>query len=152
MGQFKNKDITSGRRSAFEWVKLQEKRAEKEKMDGTRKKPTAAQLAARFKPGVSGNPNGKPSGAKRKITLVKEAIAAGEGLSPAEMMLEIASRNFSKDSTAGDTLALKAIIEANKYVEVTEDTRATIEAADVNDMSDAELDKEILSLVGNDKK
>ncbi len=150
MGRFKNTDITSGRRSAYEWVELQEKKAKEEYDQRPKREPTAAQLAARFKPKESGNRNGKPKGAKNKITLVKEAIAKGEGLSPAEMMLEIASRNFEKDSTSGDALALKAIIEANKYIEVTEDTRAAIEA-DVDNMSDEELNKEILTLVGNDK-
>lgn len=150
MGRFKNEDITSGRRSAYEWVELQEKKAKEDYACRPKKEPTAAQLAARFQPGESGNKRGKPKGAKNKVTLVKEAIAKGEGLSPAEMMLEIASRNFEKDSTSGDALALKAIIEANKYIEVTEDTRATIEA-DVDNMSDEELDKEILTLVGNDK-
>jgi hypothetical protein len=146
MGQFKNKDITSGRRSAFEWVALQKERETKKKSEHV---PSEAQLAARFKPGVSGNPGGKPLGASHKITLVKEAIAKGEGLSPGEMMMEIAARNFGKDSTAGDALALKAIIEANKYVEPSADTQAVIEASSVDDMTDEELDKEILTLVGN---
>lgn len=150
MGQFKNKDITSGRRSAFEWVELQNERDRKkaEKRKSTHV-PSAAQLAARFQPGVSGNSNGKPTGAVNKITLVKEAIAKGEGLSPGEMMMEIAARNFGKDSTAGDALALKAIIEANKYIEPSADTKAVIESSSVGDMTDEELDKEILTLVGN---
>jgi len=151
MGAFKNEDILSGRRSAMEWIDLQtgKGRPQTEAQIYRAANPTEKQLAARFSKGVSGNKAGKAAGTLRKVTLVKEAIAKGEGLSPAEMMMEIAARNFGKDSTAGDALALKAIIEANKYVEVTEDTRATIEAADVDDMSDAELDKEILKLVGN---
>jgi hypothetical protein len=150
MGQFKNKDITSGRRSAFEWIELQNERdRKKEEKRKSTHVPSEAQLAARFQPGVSGNSNGKPLGAVNKITLVKEAIAKGEGLSPGEMMMEIAARNFGKDSTAGDALALKAIIEANKYVEPSADTQAVIEASSVDDMTDEELDKEILTLVGN---
>lgn len=111
--------------------------------------PTERQLKARFQKGSSGNPAGKPKGAKNKLTLVKEAATRGEGLSPAEMMMEIARRNYAQETTAGDNLALKAIIEANKYIEATADTKATLK--DVKDMTDDEIKEEVLRLVENDK-
>lgn len=110
--------------------------------------PTESQKANRFQPGVGGNPRGKPKGAKNKLTLVKEAAERGEGLSPAEMMMEIARRNYSQQTLSGDNLALKAIIEANKYIEATADTKATLK--DVKEMTDEEIHSEVLRLV-NDK-
>ena len=91
-------------------------------------------------PGTSGNPAGKPKGARNKITLVKEAVMRGEGLSPAEMLHEIAMRNFAQQTTTGDNIAMKAIVEMNKYIEISAETEAK---KDVTLMSDEELHKEL---------
>lgn len=111
--------------------------------------PTEGQIKNRWSEGVSGNPAGRPKGSKNKITGVLEAITRGDGLSPAEMMMEIARRQFAQETTAGDALALKVIVEANKFIETTADTKATLQ--DVKAMSDDEIRTEVLRLVGNDK-
>jgi hypothetical protein len=113
------------------------------------KNPTEKQAVNRWAEGVSGNPAGRPKGSKNKLTTVKEAATRGDGLSPAEMMMEIARRQFAQETTTGDALALKVIIEANKFIEATADTKATLQ--DVKEMSDDEIRTEVLRLVGNDK-
>lgn len=114
--------------------------------------PTDKQVEqGRFQKGVSGNPAGKPKGARNKATLIKEAAARGEGLSPAEMILEISRRAFSQNTMTGYNLAFNAAKEAQKYIEADANTEATKE--EIKDMSDAELEKAVLRLVPNiDKK
>ena len=99
----------------------------------------------KFLPGHSGNPAGKPKGARNKLTLVREAAERGEGLSPAEMLIEIARRNFAQQTTSGDNLAMKAIIEANKFIEVSADVDAQ---TDVTTMTDDELQAELRRVLG----
>jgi hypothetical protein len=100
-----------------------------------------------WKKGESGNPKGKPIGSKNKLTLTKEAFSRGEGLSPADMLVEIARRNFAQATTAGDSLAMKAIIEANKFIEPTADAETIKE--NVKDVSTEELQARVLQLVSN---
>lgn len=104
-------------------------------------------MAQHWKKGESGNPNGKPVGSKNKLTLTKEAFSRGEGLSPADMLVEIARRNFAQQTTAGDSLAMKAIIEANKFIEPTADIESIKE--NVKDVSTEELQARVLKLVSN---
>ena len=82
-------------------------------------------------------------------TLTKEAFSRGEGLSPADMLVEIARRNFAQATTAGDSLAMKAIIEANKFIEPTADAEVIKE--NVKDVSTEDLQARVLQLVGNEK-
>ena len=96
-------------------------------------------------PGTSGNPNGKPKGARNKLTLVKEAVMRGEGLSPAEMLHEIAMRNFATQTTTGDNIAMKAIVEMNKYIEVGPDKDSQV---DISVMTDEELQIELRRVLG----
>jgi hypothetical protein len=104
-----------------------------------------------WKPGVSGNPNGRPLGSKNKIRLTKEAFEEVAGLSPGEMLATIARRHFAQNTSQGDALAIKAITEANKYIEPTQDAKtATEEKAE--DMSEKELMTRLLELTKEDSK
>jgi len=95
-----------------------------------------------WKAGESGNPKGKPIGSKNKLTLTKEAFSRGEGLSPADMLVEIARRNFAQATTAGDSLAMKAI-------EPTADAEVIKE--NVKDVSTEDLQARVFQLVSNEK-
>ena len=102
-----------------------------------------------WKPGKSGNPNGRPLGSKNKIRLTKEAFEEVAGLSPGEMLATIARRHFAQNTNQGDALAIKAITEANKYIEPTQDAKtATEEKAE--DMSESELMNRLLELTKKD--
>ena len=98
-----------------------------------------------WKPGESGNPNGRPLGAKNKIRLTKEAFEEVAGLSPGEMLAMIAQRQFAQSTAAGDAMAIKAITEANKYIEPTQDAKTAAEAK-VEELSEDELLARILEL------
>ena len=98
-----------------------------------------------WKPGESGNPNGRPLGAKNKIRLTKEAFEEVAGLSPGEMLAMIAQRQFAQSTAAGDAMAIKAITEANKYIEPTQDAKTASEDK-VEEMSEDELLARILEL------
>jgi flagellin-specific chaperone FliS len=104
----------------------------------------AAGKPHRFQPGVSGNPNGRPKGSKTKITLTKEAFEEVAGLSPGEMLAMIAQRHFAQNTAAGDALAIKAIMEANKYIEPTKDAIAENES--LTDMSKEEITNRLRNL------
>jgi hypothetical protein len=108
------------------------------------KKMVAAGKPYRFQPGVSGNPNGRPKGSKTKITLTKEAFEEVAGLSPGEMLAMIAQRHFAQNTAAGDALAIKAIMEANKYIEPTKDALA--ENENVTEMSREEITSRLKNL------
>jgi len=103
------------------------------------KKMVAAGKPHRFQPGVSGNP-----GSKTKITLTKEAFEEVAGLSPGEMLAMIAQRHFAQNTAAGDALAIKAIMEANKYIEPTKDAIAENES--LTDMSKEEITNRLRNL------
>ncbi len=98
-----------------------------------------------WKPGESGNPNGRPLGAKNKIRLTKEAFEEVAGLSPGEMLAMIAQRQFAQSTAAGDAMAIKAITEANKYIEPTQDAKTAAEEK-VEELSEDELLARILEL------
>jgi len=111
---------------------------------------TEAGKESRFKPGVSGNPGGRPKGSKSKITLTKEAFEEVAGLSPGEMLATIAQRHFAQCTAAGDQIAIKAIMEANKYIEPTKNVMA--ERGKVADMSKEEIKSRLKNLkIVNDK-
>jgi hypothetical protein len=60
----------------------------------------------RFKPGQSGNPAGKPKGARHKTTLAMEALLEGEAEGPTRKAVEMA--------LAGDTTAMRLCFERNR--------------------------------------
>jgi hypothetical protein len=56
-----------------------------------------------FKPGQSGNPNGRPKGARNRATLASEALLDGEADALTRKAIELA--------LAGDTMALRLCLE-----------------------------------------
>ena len=98
-----------------------------------------------WKPGESGNPNGRPLGSKNKLKLTKEAFEEVAGVSPGEMLAMIAQRQFAQSTAAGDAMAIKAITEANKYIEPTQDAKTAAEEK-VEELSEDELLARILEL------
>ena len=104
-----------------------------------------------WKPGESGNPKGRPLGSKNKLKLTKEAFEEIAGISPGEMLAMIAQRQFAQSTTNGDAMAIKAITEANKYIEPTQDAKTANEEK-VEDMSEEDLMTRLLELTQNDSK
>ena len=98
-----------------------------------------------WKPGESGNPHGRPLGSKNKLKLTKEAFEEVAGISPGEMLAMIAQRPFAQSTAAGDAMAIKAITEANKYIEPTQDAKTASEEK-VEDMSEEDILTKILEL------
>jgi hypothetical protein len=98
-----------------------------------------------WKPGESGNPKGRPLGAKNKMKYTKEAFEVAAGLSPGEMLAKIAARQFAQNTNQGDAGAIKAISEANKYIEPTQDAKAAAEER-VEELSTDDLLARILEL------
>lgn len=58
---------------------------------------------SKFKPGQSGNPNGRPKGTRNKRTLALEALLEGEA--------ELLTRKCIDMAKAGDTTALRLCME-----------------------------------------
>ena len=104
-----------------------------------------------WKPGESGNPKRRPLGSKNKLKLTKEAFEEIAGISPGEMLAMIAQRQFAQSTTNGDAMAIKAITEANKYIEPTQDAKTANEDK-VEDMSEEDLMTRLLELTKNDSK
>ena len=55
----------------------------------------------RFKPGQSGNPNGRPAGSRSKVLLARDALGEGEAENIVKAMIEKAKGG---DSVAGRTI------------------------------------------------
>ena len=64
---------------------------------------TGTKQDGKFKPGVSGNPAGKPRGARNKVTALVDALIEGEAEELAKVAIERAK--------AGDGPLLKSLIE-----------------------------------------
>ncbi len=103
-----------------------------------------------WKAGESGNPKGRPLGSKNKVKYTKEAFEEAAGLSPGEMLAQIAARHFAQGTSQGDALCIKAITEANKYIEPTQDAKAAAEDR-AEDMSEMELMARLLELTKEDE-
>jgi hypothetical protein len=61
------------------------------------------------------------------------------------MLAMIAQRQYAQSTAAGDAMAIKAITEANKYIEPTQDAKTASEEK-VEDMSEEDLLERILEL------
>ena len=75
----------------------------------------------------------------------KEAFENAAGLSPGEMLAKIAARQFAQNTNQGDAGAIKAITEANKYIEPTQDAKTAAEEK-VEELSTDDLLARILEL------
>ncbi len=64
---------------------------------------TARKQDVRFKPGQSGNPVGRPAGARNKTTLAMEALLEGEA--------EAITRKVIDMALTGDTVALRLCLD-----------------------------------------
>ncbi|WP_292530432.1 DUF5681 domain-containing protein [Methylocystis sp.] len=71
--------------------------------DAAEPEKTAGQQRGRFPPGVSGNPAGRPKGARHRATLAVEALLEGEA--------EALSRKAIEMALAGDGVALRLCLE-----------------------------------------
>jgi len=80
-----------------------------------------------------------------RLKLTKEAFEEVAGISPGEMLAMIAQRQFAQSTAAGDAMAIKAITEANKYIEPTQDAKTAAEEK-VEELSEDELLARILEL------
>ena len=85
----------------------------------------------RFKPGQSGNPDGRPKGSKNKITLLKESL---------ELALRETSENHMKDilltainmAKAGDGSMIKLRLELHLSKGTTQDNSKGAEKVQIN--------------------
>ena len=75
----------------------------------------------------------------------KEAFEEIAGISPGEMLAMIAQRQFAQSTTNGDAMAIKAITEANKYIEPTQDAKTANEEKG-EEMSEEDLMTRLLEL------
>jgi hypothetical protein len=64
---------------------------------------TGEKQAGRFRPGESGNPAGRPRGARNKATLAVQALLDGEAVGIARRAVELALE--------GDTTAMRLVLE-----------------------------------------
>lgn len=101
---------------------------------------TGQKQKGRFKPGQSGNPAGRPKGARHKSTMAALALLEGEakGL----------TRKAIDEALGGNMVALKLCLE--RLVPVAKDRPVDITFPKVNDASDlAKLTATLLFAVGN---
>src|SRR5438876_8254533 len=70
----------------------------------------------RFAPGASGNPAGRPKGARNRATLWEEALREGEGVARTRQLLD--------EAEAGDKVALRFVVDRlepksrERYIEI----------------------------------
>jgi hypothetical protein len=107
----------------------------------------------RFKPGVSGNPSGRPLGSKNKNkdtgATVAEAFAdLNERLmSNGEILASIAEKALRENTMTGLKIALDCVREANKYIEPTMDAKENNRIKPVEDISTKEIKERLFKIV-----
>lgn len=76
----------------------------------TKPENTGVKQDTRFKPGVSGNPKGKPKGARHFSTLIKEAIqkVADGDAEPTDILIV---RQLAKKAKEGDLKAMDIVFD-----------------------------------------
>jgi hypothetical protein len=112
--------------------------------------------ATRFKPGVSGNPSGRPKGSKNKNkntgATVAEAFAELNDrlMSNGEMLAAIAEKALREDTMTGLKIALECVKEANKYIEPTMDAKEASKLHPIEDISSKEIEERLLRIVNEE--
>ena len=81
----------------------------------------------RFKPGKSGNPAGKPKGARHKVTLLAEKLLDGDAEDVVKKCIELAK--------AGDSSAIKLIMD--RILPARKDRTVNIDLPPIKSISDA---------------
>jgi hypothetical protein len=111
--------------------------------------------ATQFKPGVSGNPAGRPKGSKNKNKntgpTVSEAFADLNDrlMSNGEMLAAIAEKALREDTMTGLKIALECVKEANKYIEPTMDAKEANKQAPIKDLTQQEIKERLFKIVND---
>ena len=101
---------------------------------------TEKKQKGRFQPGHSGNPAGRPKGARHKSTMAALALLEGEA--------QALTRKAIEEAMGGNMVALKLCLE--RLVPVAKERPVDITFPKVSDASDlAKLTATLLSAVGN---
>jgi hypothetical protein len=89
--------------------------------------PAAKARGRPFSPGTSGNPNGRPKGARNKVTLAAEALLEGEA--------EALTRKLIDKAKEGDIGALRFCLE--RICPIRRDRLVTIDIPEIGSVQDA---------------
>ena len=101
---------------------------------------TGQKQKGRFKPGRSGNPAGRPKGARHKATMAALSLLEGEA--------QKLTRKAIEEAMGGNMVALKLCLE--RLVPVAKERPVDIAFPEISDASDlAKLTATLLSAVGN---
>jgi hypothetical protein len=86
----------------------------------------------KFKPGVSGNPNGRPKGSKNQITLLKESMELMLREEAAQSDLLEVMRTALDLAKKGDRAMIKLILELHMSKGTTQDNSQAAEKVQIN--------------------
>jgi hypothetical protein len=100
-----------------------------EKVKSATAKTGKKQRGVPFKPGRSGNPNGRPAGSRNKATLAIESLLEGEAETLARKVVELAK--------AGDLQALRLCMD--RLAPPRKDSPVAFDLPEMNTVSDAVL-------------
>ncbi|MFZ4542188.1 MAG: DUF5681 domain-containing protein, partial [Rickettsiales bacterium] len=85
------------------------------------------EIQGRFKPGISGNPAGKPKGTRHKTTLAVQALLDGEA--------ETLTRRAIEMALAGDITALRLCLE--RIAPARRDSTIRVDIPPINNAADS---------------
>lgn len=85
----------------------------------------------RFKPGVSGNPAGRPKGSKNQITLLKESLELALREKSESRMAGVLDKALEL-ALQGDTSMIKLLLELHMSKGTTQDTGKGVEKVSIN--------------------
>lgn len=99
---------------------------------------------AKFKPGKSGNPDGRPKGSKNKITLLKESMELVLREEASETDLKSVMREALTLALQGDRSMIKLILELHMSKGTSQDQGKAAEKVqiNVNGLQPVEIKKE----------